>query len=72
MLRLRCMGPSPQIFGGFLRNSLLSLVEGLSTACAMPTSCLVVEDASEVISIGEDICLVWEVGTARVDKVNAW
>jgi hypothetical protein len=32
---------------------------------------LVVEDASEVVAVGEDVGLVGEVGTARVDQVNA-
>ena len=72
MLRLRCRDPLQRIFGECPKRSLLTLVKGLNTVCGMSTSCLVVEDASEVISIGEDICLVWEVGAARVYKVNAW
>ena len=72
MLRLRCRDPLRQIFEECPRSSLLASVEGLSTAFGMSTSCLVVEDTSEVISIREDICLMWEVGAARVHKVNAW
>ena len=72
MLHLQCRDPLRQIFGGCPRNSLFALVEGLSTVCGMSTSCLVVEDASEVISIWKDICLVWKVGAAGVHKVNAW
>ena len=72
MLRLRCRDPLRQIFGECPKSSLLALVEGLSTARGMSTSCLVVKDASEVISIREYICLVWQVGTARVHKINAW
>lgn len=35
------------------------------------TSSLVVEDAAEVVTVGEDIGLVGEVGAAGVDEVDA-
>lgn len=34
-------------------------------------ACLVVEDAAKVLAVGEDVGLVREVGTARVDQVDA-
>jgi hypothetical protein len=37
----------------------------------MHTSCLVVEDSSEVVAVWEDVCLVGEVGAAGVDEVDA-
>ena len=33
---------------------------------------LVVEDSPEVLSVGEDVGLVREVGAAGVDEVDAW
>src|SRR5690606_21973084 len=32
---------------------------------------LVVEDAAEVVSVGEDVVLAWQVGAAGVDQVDA-
>ena len=36
----------------------------------MITSRLVVKDAAEVISVREDVGLMWKVCTSRVDKVD--
>ena len=36
------------------------------------TSCLVVEDAPEVVSVREDVGLVGEIRTAGVYEVDAW
>ena len=36
------------------------------------TPSLVVEDSTEVVAVGEDVGLIWEIGAAGVDKVNAW
>lgn len=35
------------------------------------TSRLVVEDATEMVSVWEDVGLMWKVGTSRVNKVDA-
>lgn len=35
------------------------------------TSSLVVENATEVVAVGKDVRLVREIGTARIDKVDA-
>ena len=37
-----------------------------------PTSSLIVENSSEVVSVWEDVGLMREVGTARVYQVDAW
>ena len=36
------------------------------------TSSLVIEDATEVVSVGKDVRLVREVGAAGVDEIDAW
>ena len=36
------------------------------------TSCLVVEDATKMLFIGKDICLMGKVGSTGVHKVDAW
>ena len=36
------------------------------------TSSLVVEDATEMISVGKDVRLVREVRAPRVDEIDAW
>ena len=36
------------------------------------TSSLVVEDATEVVSVGKDVRLVRKICAAGVDKIDAW
>ena len=37
----------------------------------MPTSCLVEENSAKMVSVRENVCLVWEVGAAGIDEVDA-
>ena len=47
------------------------LVHVLGVGSTAHTSSLVVEDATEVVAVGEDVGLVGEIGAAGVDEVDA-
>lgn len=36
------------------------------------TSSLIIEDATEVVSVGKDVGLVREIRAAGVDEIDAW